>query len=538
MALAFILILQESDTAFSSDKKPKILILPFNMHSEKDLSYLQKGIEEMLSTRLAFKDTMIISEKENVAPEFNNISPAIDKNTAFAIAKKTEADYVLFGSLTVLGEIISTDAKFYDIHSETPIVVFSKTGNMQGDVIHHIDELALKIRESISVKDRNIKSEKFLTEDNETTLSKKKNKVKIFSDDAGSSPVEHEAVLWKSKQFKTKLKCISLGDIDNDSKIETVLADDHNIYIYRKNGKNFEKVKEINGESNLFYKSVDIADINGNKTDEIFITGVDDSGRVLSFVLEWNGKSFIKIAYKTEWYYRIIDLPARGGKVLFGQKSGFRDIFSGDIYALKWVNGKYLPAKKEFLPKGINVYAFTKSDLLNSGQEMILGFDNSNYLRLFDVNGNEEWISSDTYGESSKYLESSKEIEESQKIRHDPDPMPQNRLYLPQRIFVDDIDKDGKKEVLLVKNIDTTGGVFSRVRVFKSGFFECLLWDNVGLAPKWKTRTFSGYISDYTFDDIDNDGSDEVIFLLVTQNGYSIFGSDKSYVVIWKMNGI
>ena len=165
---------------------------------------------------------------------------------------------------------------------------------------------------------------------------------------------------------------------------------------------------------------------------------------------------------------------------------------------------------------------------------MILAFNSNEYLRLLDTNGNEEWSSSEPYGGSSSYLEPSAEIEAAKKTRSDPDPRAQNRLYLPQRIIVADLDKDGKKEVLVVKNIDTSGGVFSRIRIFKSGYFESLSWDNVGLSPKWRTRKFSGYISDYALGDIDNDGTDELVFLLVTQTGGSTMGADRSFVVSWK----
>ena len=220
-------------------------------------------------------------------------------------------------------------------------------------------------------------------------------------------------------------------------------------------------------------------------------------------------------------------------KFFSDRKGEMQAIFSGNVYELKWVSGNYISTNKEILPKGVNIYGFNYGDVLNSGQEMILGFNDSEYLRLFNANGNEEWTSSDPYGGSSAYLEAPAEIEAAKKSKNDPDQRPQNRLYLPQRILVTDLDNDKKKEVLVVKNIDTTGGVFSRVRIFKSGYFECLSWDNVGLSPKWKTRKFSGYISDYTLGDIDNDGKDELVFLLVTQTGGSTLGDDRSFVVSW-----
>ena len=546
MALA-VLLLSGSNEAFSADKISKVLILPFNIHSEKDLTFLQKGIGEMLSTRLAFDNKVTIIGKE----EAGIVPGKTDEKIALAAGEKTGADYVLFGSLTVFGESISTDAKFYDVQKKSPLVVINEFGSSQGDVIYHINVFAAKINETVFGR-KTVSSPALVKQvaaqppaGGEQSIDSRKNPeevwlkqsgIKMASDEAFSVTGEPAAVLWKSKKFETKLKGLAVGDVDGDGKMETIFADDHNLFIYRQTAGKFEKVKEVTGKTYEFYKGIDIADINGNKKAEIFVTAIRDSGRVISFVLEWDGKDFKKIADNEDWHYRVLDIPARGGKILFGQKGGNATIFSGNIYELKWVSGNYISTNKEILPKGLNVYGFNYGDILNSGQEIILGYNANEYLILFNANGGEEWASSDPYGGSSAYLEPPAEIEAAKKTRRDPDPKPQKRLYLPQRILVTDFENDKKKEVLVVKNIDMSGGVLSRFRLFKSGYFECLSWDNVGLSPKWKTRKFSGYISDYTLGDIDNDGKDELVFLLVTQTGGSTLGADRSVVVSWDIN--
>jgi hypothetical protein len=545
LTLTIVMLFTGTNMAFSADKISKILILPFNIHSEKDLTFLQKGIGDMLSTRLAFENKVMIIGKE----EAGIIPGKTDEKTALAAGEKAGADYVILGSLTVFGDSISTDAKFYDILKKNPLVVINEFGSTQGDVIFHVNVFAARINETVfgrktvsaQAPAKQVAQQQSLGSSQGTDSRKnpeemwsRESGIKMSYDEAFTGSGEPAASLWKSKKFETKLKGIALGDVDGDGKIETVFADDHNIFIYRQSAGRFDKVKEVTGKIYEFYKGVDVADINGNKRAEIFVTAINDSGRVMSFVLEWDGKDFKKISDSTEWHYRVIDLPSRGGKVLFGQKGGYAGIFSPKIFELKWVNGDYISTNSEALPKDINVYGFSYGDVLNSGQEMILAFNGSEYLRLLDVNGNEEWSSSEPYGGSSSYLEPYAEVEAAKKTRSDPDPRAQTRLYLPQRILVTDLDKDGKKDVLVVKNIDTSGGVLSRVRVFKSGYFESLSWDNVGLSPKWRTRKFSGYISDYTLGDIDNDGTDELVFLLVTQTGGSTLGDDRSFVVSWK----
>ena len=114
------------------------------------------------------------------------------------------------------------------------------------------------------------------------------------------------------------------------------------------------------------------------------------------------------------------------------------------------------------------------------------------------------------------------------------DPTAFDGIYLQQRIFIADLDKDNQNEVIVVNNFDVTRGLFRRVRKYTSGNFEALVWDNVGLRAKWKTRKFSGYISDYDVDDFDNDGTAELVFAVVAQSGGPL-SDPKSYFVSWSI---
>jgi len=108
-----------------------------------------------------------------------------------------------------------------------------------------------------------------------------------------------------------------------------------------------------------------------------------------------------------------------------------------------------------------------------------------------------------------------------------------NVFFLPQRILLADFDANGQKDVLVLQNYDVTQGLMQRQRSFREGRFECLSWDNVGLATLWRTRKFSGYISDFNMGDFDNDGKDELVFVVVKKIGDPISGESKSYLVSW-----
>jgi hypothetical protein len=125
-------------------------------------------------------------------------------------------------------------------------------------------------------------------------------------------------------------------------------------------------------------------------------------------------------------------------------------------------------------------------------------------------------------------------MKEKKKEGRQIDPTAGKGLYLQQRIFVADLDQDRKNEVIVVKNHDVSRGLFQRYRKYINGHFEAFVWDSVGLRSKWKTRKFTGYISDYDVGDLDNDGTDELVFAVMASSAGPI-ADPKSYIVSWSL---
>ena len=365
-------------------------------------------------------------------------------------------------------------------------------------------------------------------------LSTMDNKMNIPALESTAHTDKTSFSIWKSRKFKTQIKGLSIGDVDGDSRNETVFINGKKIFIYRHYADRFEKIREIQGKSYDNFISVDVADINNNGKSEIFVTNLSGNNRLRSFVLEWNGTQFEKIIHNANWYYRVLNESSHGHNILLGQKRGVDRVFFNGIYELKWNKGKYAPADRQIVPKWMNVYSFNYGDVLNNGQKVIIAFTHNDHLLIIDKNGNEEWISSERYGGSATYLEDISETD-SIKNRRTDDPKAMKYIYLPQRLHIVDLDKDGKKEVVVVRNVDTAGRVFSRLRMFKSGHIECLFWDSLGLYQKWKTREVPGHISDYILGDLDNDGQDELVFSVVAKTG-SVFGKARSFIVSQDIN--
>jgi hypothetical protein len=86
--------------------------------------------------------------------------------------------------------------------------------------------------------------------------------------------------------------------------------------------------------------------------------------------------------------------------------------------------------------------------------------------------------------------------------------------YINVRILTYDMNKDGKKEVIIVKNLAPGGRLFKNIRIFTKSELYNLEWDGLGFVQNWKTKTIQGYVADYQFKDIDNDGENEVVLAI------------------------
>ena len=146
---SYIFLHQHAGSGSDRQRIRRVLILPFGINADKDLAYLKKGVADMLASRLALKDRVVIVRSTDSSLMAAEIPEPIDAATAAALGAQSRADYVLFGSLTVLGDNVSTDARFFDVRQNQAVLNFSEVGNTQGEIISHINLLAVRIKEEV-----------------------------------------------------------------------------------------------------------------------------------------------------------------------------------------------------------------------------------------------------------------------------------------------------------------------------------------------------------------------------------------------------
>ena len=147
LSLFFIFIGSNFTGVYANGLK-KIAILPFEIHSENDISHIKYGIEHMLSSRLTWADHTLITDKRSIidALEQNSELPKI----AFLanIATTTNSDYVLTGSITEFANAFSIDANIYNTKDQTLQPFFGQAAEMD-KIIPEISLLAAKINKKV-----------------------------------------------------------------------------------------------------------------------------------------------------------------------------------------------------------------------------------------------------------------------------------------------------------------------------------------------------------------------------------------------------
>ncbi|PKN52193.1 MAG: hypothetical protein CVU55_07860 [Deltaproteobacteria bacterium HGW-Deltaproteobacteria-13] len=553
------MILLASGSLWAKDKYT-VTILPFSLNSSENIDYVKQGIEEMLTSRLASTDKISVTDKNIVLEELKkakikNISPeAVNK-----IGKKLNSDYVVWGSITKIGNSISINGKMVDIaNNKSDIGVFTQAQTLD-DVIPKMNDFSESIiRHIVGTPPPSIapppaapapgvttpQVPATLSRESQIIASMKAGGKKggtltsvINSEFINAAEPINRKEFWMSQKIPTEFKGMAIGDVNNDGLNEIVVIDKNSVYIYQKTEKELKLLEKIKGNSYDNYIAVDVADINRNDLPEILVTSLNDT-LLDSFVLEFKNGKYVKIASDIRWFLRVIDTSS-GIPMLLCQEYGLDKPFDTPIFEMVWRDGKYVSDQKMKIPLGLSIYGLTIDNLGVGGSDKIFALDDLDYLYIIDKTNKslsrltsfgfagEEliWKSDDVYGGSNNYFENIDKKNPGDR---------EKSAYVNLRILTLDTNKDGKKEIIIVKNLSSVGRIFKYYKLFTSSEIYNLEWDGMGLAENWRTKKINGYVADYSIKDIDNDGKPEIVLALVQSVGTAI--RDKSVIVVYKLD--
>jgi TolB-like protein len=542
----------------------RVAVLPFDVHAEKDLTFLQEGILDMLGSRLAWREKVEVINENETKAALASIEGFEGESRALLVGGKLQADYVLFGSLTVFGESVSIDARMVDVSGQqAPLPFFAQTRAM-GEVIPQINQFATDINATVfgrgvaqrpvaatapqasaapatgaqqpvqQAYDPRMHPEKLLQSgvQGETQVPIAGQPYQApnpaFIAAPGATNTANQPKFWRSHNIKALITGIDVGDVDKDGLQEIVIAEDKVVTINRIVNGRLLRIGEAGKIRIGTHIGVDVGDVNGNGTPEIYVSSVGGpkSDVVESFVLEYNGKEYGTIYGPNNWYYRVAKTIDRG-TVLLGQrqKTAVDSIFREAIHEMLW-EGSRITLGPLVLKGGIaNLMGVTYDDITQSGQSLIVAYSDWDRVRIYS--GASQMIYEDADRTGGNLLSFNLRQEE---------PGVQNKQFFPLRIRTTDIDQDGKAEVMVVSHDELAKSLLKNFRSFKRGKIQLMEWDGMGLVPKWNTQEFAGRVSDFVVADFDNDGQDELVVAIVAKEGSIAFTNSLSKVIAFDLD--
>ncbi|MCK4840046.1 MAG: hypothetical protein KAS94_14675, partial [Desulfobulbaceae bacterium] len=392
--LACLAVLFPAPTASAQDKvQPQLAILPFTFNGPGDLGYLKEGVRTMLASRIAARTEVLVigqAEREKIIADKVGSDPG-------TVAQTLGADFVLTGSITALGASVSIDARLKTIATNDSASFFGVAENQSG-VIGAVDQLALDIAANISAEASKVRSS------NQATIAPQPSAVAIpvivpgqslptAGPGLGVSAVSSTIpplTASRSQFLDMEVQVMAVGDVFGDGEEVLVLAEKQKIFFYRQEGNRLVAAGVItDGPKFARVVALNLADLNGNGRAEVYVSASSGNGPS-SYVVEWDGSSFIRLFDRQRWYVRPIELPGQG-MVLAGQQADSERPARAGIYRMVNKDGKLQKGEEIVVPEEVNLYDFVMADFTGDGQTEIAVQTQQSELQLYNRDGDVIW---------------------------------------------------------------------------------------------------------------------------------------------------
>ena len=501
----------------------KVAILPVNIHSPENLAYMQEGLLDMLSSRVELGGRVAVLEKGVVKKAFAQVSGEMDSQSARKLGEELGADFVVFGSLTKLGDSASLDLRVVEVKGEKPAApVFVEAKKME-EIVARVDDLARQVDERVlgyplspKVAEKPAAAPKEMAALPAAPLPVV---VPVATSPAKTEKGPAPGGTWRSQPFPFYVKGMAVGDVDGDGRSEVVLIEQRNLLIYRYE-KEFKLLKKIEGNKLDNYLAVDVGDIQKDGRAQIFVTNLQGD-RLSSFAVAYQDGNYRIIAKDLDWFLRVVDWGEKG-KVLLGQRKGKEAAWQGPIYELGWDGKGYKENRKADLPKGPTIYGFTP--FTHEGKMAFIFIDSDFRMKAIDQRGKVIWRSKETYGSDNGIR-----VKEPNAFAAESG---DEYVFVNVRLIAQG------DEILVIRNKSAVGEFFKRQRIYSGGDVQRLAWNGAMLMESWKSQEIPGYLVDFEIQNIIGDQGKELVVAVNLPKESVLSWEKSSALMVSRLQGI
>ena len=132
-----------------------VAVIPLAMNSEEPIGFIGDGVRDMLTSRIGSAPSINVVKqslvRETLAKEgFSELT----EETAIDIGRVLQAEYVLFGSISKIGDNVSVDINLLDVEEGGTLTsVFTQSLGLD-EVVPQMNVLAQGITEAITTRDK------------------------------------------------------------------------------------------------------------------------------------------------------------------------------------------------------------------------------------------------------------------------------------------------------------------------------------------------------------------------------------------------
>ncbi|MBI5233279.1 MAG: VCBS repeat-containing protein [Deltaproteobacteria bacterium] len=509
-------------------KTVKVAIVPPDIVAPSDMGYLKGAAMDMLSSRIGSGRGVELVRGDLVKKELA-VFIATDEALE-ALGQRLGADYVLSSRLTIFEGYLTLDARLLDTASRN-IAILSGQGQGQGSFLMVAEVMA---KEALAL----IKADVADKEANLTYVGKFRDNTAPESSEEKTYPViskkseRERPVLWKGKPLNTFYMDMGIADLDSDGTKEIILMSEKTLLIAAVDGDALRSIKEIKNPPGFENISLDVFDADYDGRQEVYLSrlnnGVPDSA-----VIEYIDDAYTITASNIKRIMNVINVEGSASLLV---SQGFRNdtgYFEG-VKTLKREAGELKETGALALPEDVEkrgMYGVSLVDLTGDAQNEVVSLDRRGYLHIYEntAQGWKEIIkTTEFYGGSLTFIAMAGNFSSGSSTTYftvEADP-----------VFAD-IDSNGKMELLLRRNDPGIIGRFAEhIKSFKSSAVLDFSLEGSILEENWTTKEFTGYVADFTIDDLNGDGLQELVVLVVEDVGkYLQKDVEKSYLITFKL---
>jgi len=307
-----------------------------------------------------------------------------------------------------------------------------------------------------------------------------------------------------------------MGDLDGDGKVELVIVGRKKLLVYQREGKSFVLNDILKASWGEDFLKVSVGDTDDNGIQEIYLVSRYGT-RARSTAWEWTG-DFGRLHRKTG-HIRVVKLPGGSKSLLLFQDSRVDEFFSGRIYVVNYEKKGKL-TKRQKLPelRGVQFYTLGLFDLDKDGNPEWLGLGepglgDQSRLYVWDQQGNILWSGDKKLGGTNNAI-----------TLGETEPGQPRRIPFNSRLVITDIDGDGNKEILAIKNIPLIKHLLN-FKVYTKSRLIAYRIEGTSLFPAWATGEI-----DYCLTDMQAEG--RTLFLAAHKGKVLNIGKE-SGLIMW-----